>query len=165
METFRTLLVATDFGETSEAALGEGRAVARALGAELHVIHVVHDLAVHGGEWLGSAMSLRATQADAEEAARQRLDSLVSETDRQALGARTVVVTANSIPQAILDYADEANIDLLVVGTHGRGPLGRLVMGSVAEALVRTAPCPVLTVRHPRHAAVPPEPPHAVTEV
>ena len=47
----------------------------------------------------------------------------------------------------ILRYANENNVDLIVMGTHGRGPLGHVVLGSVAERVVRKAPCPVLTVR------------------
>jgi nucleotide-binding universal stress UspA family protein len=49
-------------------------------------------------------------------------------------------------------YASEQGIDLIVIGTHGRGPLGHMLLGSVAEKVVRKAPCPVLTVRHPAHA-------------
>ena len=50
---------------------------------------------------------------------------------------------------AIVEYARVEDIDLIVIGTHGRGALAHLVMGSVAERVVRFAPCPVLTVRHP----------------
>jgi nucleotide-binding universal stress UspA family protein len=56
----------------------------------------------------------------------------------------------------IIRYANDEDIDLIVMGTHGRGGLARLLMGSVAEKVVRTARCPVLTVRHPEHEFVPP---------
>jgi nucleotide-binding universal stress UspA family protein len=54
-------------------------------------------------------------------------------------------------------YAGSRDIDLIVMGTHGRSGVAHMVMGSVAEKVVRTAPCPVLTVRHPRRASVVPE--------
>ena len=57
----------------------------------------------------------------------------------------------------ILLYAGEHDIDLIVMGTHGRGAVAHLIMGSVAERVVRTAPCPVLTVRHPDHEFVLPD--------
>ena len=56
-----------------------------------------------------------------------------------------------------MQYAHDNDIDLIVMGTHGRGPLAHLVMGSVAERVVRTASCPVLTVRHPEHEFVWPD--------
>ena len=57
----------------------------------------------------------------------------------------------------ILKYAAAQPIDLIVIGTHGRGPLGHMLMGSVAERVVRKAPCPVLTVRHPEREFVVPD--------
>ena len=51
----------------------------------------------------------------------------------------------------ILRYAKEQQIDLIVMGTHGRGAVSHLLIGSVAENVVRKAPCPVLTIRHPEH--------------
>jgi hypothetical protein len=58
---------------------------------------------------------------------------------------------------AIVEYAEQERIDLIVTGTHGRGAVAHLLMGSVAERVVRTAPCPVLTVRHPEHESVVPD--------
>lgn len=57
----------------------------------------------------------------------------------------------------ILKYANDQNVDLIVIGTHGRGPLGHMVMGSVAERIVRKAICPVLTVHHPERGFVLPD--------
>jgi nucleotide-binding universal stress UspA family protein len=61
------------------------------------------------------------------------------------------------LARAILEYARDAHVDAIVVGTHGRGKLAQLFMGSVAEKVVRYAPCPVLTVRHPEHEFVLPD--------
>jgi nucleotide-binding universal stress UspA family protein len=58
---------------------------------------------------------------------------------------------------AIVEYASANGIDLIVVGTHGRRAVAHLLMGSVAERVVRTAPCPVLTVRHPEHEFIRPD--------
>jgi nucleotide-binding universal stress UspA family protein len=57
----------------------------------------------------------------------------------------------------IVGYAKENDVDLIIMGTHGRGAIAHLLMGSVAERVVRTAPCPVLTVRHPEHEFVLPD--------
>jgi nucleotide-binding universal stress UspA family protein len=64
---------------------------------------------------------------------------------------------------AIVTYAKDANLDLIVMGTHGRGGMAHVLMGSVAEKVVRTAPCPVLTVRHPEHEFVLPDALQVVT--
>jgi nucleotide-binding universal stress UspA family protein len=68
-----------------------------------------------------------------------------------------VVITATSPALSIVEYAQNHEIDLIVMGTHGRGALAHLVMGSVAERVVRLARCPVLTVRHPEHEFIRPD--------
>ena len=69
--------------------------------------------------------------------------------------ARTTIVTQIGSPFfEIVRYAQDQQIDLVVLGTHGRGPLGHMLLGSVAEKVVRKAPCPVLTVRHPQRTHV-----------
>ena len=72
--------------------------------------------------------------------------------------AKTIVKVVRQGPPflEIVRYAQEANIDLIVLGTHGRGGLAHMLLGSVAEKVVRKAPCPVLTVRHPEHEFVAP---------
>jgi len=77
--------------------------------------------------------------------------------DRAVLGASAVVIVSNTPAYPIGDYAREANVDLIVMGTHGRGAVAHLLMGSVAERVVRLAPCPVLTVRHPEREFVRPD--------
>jgi nucleotide-binding universal stress UspA family protein len=66
-------------------------------------------------------------------------------------------MTAIAKAAAIVDYAAQHAIDLIVMGTHGRGAISHLLMGSVAERVVRTAGCPVLTVHHPEHEFVLPD--------
>jgi nucleotide-binding universal stress UspA family protein len=154
MIVLKSVLIATDFGEAGGTALLYGRQLARTFNAVLHLVHVTDDLnaraiAVAGfPEYLSSMSRL---QVDANAQAETRLAGLLSDEDRQLLGARTIVLTAASPAQAIVQYARHARIDLIVTGTHGRGAIERAVLGSVADRIVRTAPCPVLTVRHPQH--------------
>jgi len=77
--------------------------------------------------------------------------------DRKLLRAKPVVVTSLWPAEAIVDYAANHAIDVTVIGTHGRRGFEHLLMGSVAERVVRTAPCPVLTVRHPEREFVAPD--------
>jgi nucleotide-binding universal stress UspA family protein len=147
MMTLKNIVVATDFSEASEAALAYGRDLARAFGATLHVLHVAGNVIAAAIGVEGYTTDFVALQREVEESARKHLDALVTEQDRQILTAKTIVLTSNSPAQSIVSYAKDAHIDLVIVGTHGRGGMAHLLMGSVAERVVRTAPCAVLTVR------------------
>ena len=92
--------------------------------------------------------SLSALQDEWIKDAQGRLASILTEEERKTLKAVTTTVLGHPVME-ILRYAKENAIDLIVMGTHGRGPLGHVVLGSVAERVVRKAPCPVLTVRTP----------------
>jgi nucleotide-binding universal stress UspA family protein len=148
------ILVATDFGEAAGLALDYGRELARTFSAALHLVHVTDDLnaraaAVAGfPDYLGS---LERLQVDAVSAADNALAALLSEDDRSRLRAKTKVLTSASPALAIVEYARGIGADLIVAGTHGRGIVGHLLLGSVAERIVRMAPCPVLTVRQPEN--------------
>jgi nucleotide-binding universal stress UspA family protein len=96
-------------------------------------------------------------QQEIERGARQQLDALLTDEDRQTLHATTDVIPHNTPAFAIVDYAKSNRVNLIVLGTHGRGALSHVFMGSVAERVVRMAPCPVLTVRHPEHEFVFPD--------
>ena len=157
MMIVKRILVATDFGEAADAALLYGRELARTFGAKLDVLHVADNVFAHAVGVEGFAVAYPMIQADTEEAARVQLDALVCDEDRAILGARTVLRVSAAPAPTIVEYAREANVDLIVIGTHGRGAMAHLFMGSVAERVVRTAPCPVLTVRHPEHEFVVPD--------
>ena len=150
------ILVATDFSETSESALNYGRALARTFGARLHVLHVVENSLMWTGVE-GVAYDFALVQEEIEEAARKRLAAIVGPDAGQIPKTTTVVKAGTSPAFVIADYAKEAKIDLIVMGTHGRGLVGHLLIGSVAERVVRIAPCPVLTVRNPEHEFVLPD--------
>ena len=157
MIKLENILVATDFSEPSDAALRYGRALARNFDATLHVVHVVGHVssAVYGAE--AYVTSVPALQQEIEDAARKQLDDLLVDNDAQPLPTRRVLLTSHAPALAIVEYAGREHIDLIVAGTHGRGAVAHLLMGSVAERVVRTAPCPVLTVRHPEHEFVIPD--------
>jgi nucleotide-binding universal stress UspA family protein len=153
----KQILVATDFSTASEAALLYGRSFARTYGATLHVLHVVDDIATRTAELTAALASTERMQLQMEQEARTRLDAVIDEEDRRDLHAKATVLTSAAPAQTILAYATDHNIDLIIVGTHGRSGLARLFMGSVAQHVVRLAPCPVLTVRHPEREFVMPD--------
>jgi nucleotide-binding universal stress UspA family protein len=145
MIALKNVLVATDFSEPSRVALDYGRDLARSYDATLHVVHVIEDLlALHGPE-IGFAYA--DVERNIEAAVRRDLDAALSDEDRQTLKARTVITRASNVSHSITEYAKNNAIDLVIVGTHGRGAIQRFLIGSVAERVMRTAPCPVLTVR------------------
>jgi len=148
MIVLKHVLVPIDFGEASEVALTYGRALATNFGASLHVLHVMENV------------FLRPMAADPYQhklAMTERLNQRVTNDDREALHAAAVLATSDNPAEEIVKYAKAHAIDLIVMGTHGRGAVAQILMGSVAERVVRTAPCPVLTVRHPEHEFVVPE--------
>ena len=157
MIALENVLVPTDFGSASDTALQYGRALAERFGARLHVLHVAPDGFLTAAMGYGYASVPVSVQEEIELSARKQLETLLTDEDRQALHARAIVVTHNAPAAAIIEYAKSNKISLIVLGTHGRGALAHLFMGSVAERVVRLAPCPVLTVRHPEHEFVLPD--------
>jgi universal stress protein A len=148
MITLRDILVATDFSEPSAAALRYGCALAGHFKSTLHVVHAVAlapNVLTGTGAYVVSVPDL---QRQIEEDARKELDELPIECD-ELLPVQRVVITSNVAAPAIVDYAKRKRIGLIVTGTHGRGAVAHALIGSVAERIVRTAPCPVLTVRCP----------------
>jgi nucleotide-binding universal stress UspA family protein len=133
---FARILVPTDFGDASEAALTYGREIADRFDAALHLMHIAEN------PFLRAVVSDRRSL---EEAPVRWLQDRLTETDRRR-GAVAIVEQSDEPASEILRYAKSADIDLIVMGTHGRTGLARVVLGSVAEAVVRSAPCPVLTV-------------------
>ncbi len=159
MINLKNILVATDFGEAATAAYAYGRALAKQFDATLHVIHVAENVVARalGGE--AYVTFLPDLQREVEESARQELTALVMNNDppATALRVKPVVLVSNAPAIEIVNYAKHHHIDLIVLGTHGREGVARFFMGSVAERVVRTADCPVLTIRHPERAFVLPD--------
>ena len=145
---FTRILVPTDFSPSSDAALEYAKVLAAQFGASLHVLHVV-DARFAAGPVASEAYIAESADAGTRvfEDARVRLSHRLTANDRIRYRAATEIVTGAGA-QAIIDYATERGMDLIVMGTHGRSGLAHLLVGSVAEEVVRHAPCPVLTVRH-----------------
>lgn len=144
---FNRILVPTDFSEPSDAALEYARALAQRFGASLHLLHVIEPIAATGvfsnEFYIGNTPGIYETLVKEAQA---KFAERVSSADRAGYGTTTEVMTGQSA-QTIVDYAEDRHFDLIVMGTHGRTGLAHLLMGSVAEHVVRRAACPVLTVR------------------
>jgi len=149
------ILCPIDFSDSADHALRYASALAETFGAELTLLHVVAPIvaALPGETALPDALL-----ADVEEladACRERLEKTVGQLTANGLSVQHKVL--NGVPFIeIIRYARDAEMDLIVMGTHGRTGLGHLLIGSVAERVVRKSPCPVLTVKHPEHEFVMP---------
>ena len=157
MIALKKILVPTDFGEAADVALEYARALARNFAASIDLLHVAEDASARmfaGEIYVGVPPTL---QKDIEEAARKELQRRLVNNDPDPLSVRPVVITSNAPAMSIVQYVKETGIDLIVMGTHGRGAMAHLLMGSVAERVVRLAGCPVLVVRHPEHEFVLPD--------
>jgi len=143
----RNILVPTDFSAAAAAALAYGKMLARATGASLHVVHVAQDpiaCVTLMEPNPTTAAVLAQLREDVERGARKQLDSLLSPDD---LERRDGCDLLWGIPHLEIEqYAAAHAIDLIVMGTHGRGAIGSLFLGSVADKVIRKAPCPVLVV-------------------
>ena len=139
----KNVLFATDFSATSDVALPYAAAICRRFGATVHLAHILSDaslLLMTGGV---DYVSMGTIYEDAHSEAAEKLD-------RIAEGLEGIqhqsYIQHGSVWKRLSLIIEESEIDLIVVGTHGRTGLGKLLLGSVAEDILRHAPCPVLTV-------------------
>ena len=147
MIALKTILVPTDFSECSNAAVKYGFALAENVGASVHLFNVVQDPYLLPWAAESFTVSIPDTLEEWERGAKRQLTECVP----VGTAVKTLAATRVGSPdREIARYAAENRIDLIVLGTHGRGALGHMLLGSVAERVVRTAPCAVLTVRHPQ---------------
>ena len=147
-ETFRTIVAAVDFSDTSEEAWRTACGLAMATGSHLHLLHVSPDPLRQGWAVEAIAIDFDAIAREYREKARARMARLhpVAGLDESRI-TRAVV---SGVPHAaITEYAAAQHADLIVVGTHGYGPLKHLLLGSVAERVARHACCAVMTVPPP----------------
>ena len=142
MVRFETFLVPHDFSDDAEAALEAAVELARRLGARLHLLHV-YQQPVDVLSPYGVAIQPN-VGPELRAAAQGRLQQLAA----RISGVRVELHVAEGPPAlAIAEQAQSLGADLVVMGTHGRTGLRHLLLGSVAERTMRTAPCPVLTVK------------------
>jgi nucleotide-binding universal stress UspA family protein len=152
------ILVPVDFSPHSDAAVAYGARLAARLNATIHLLHVVEDPFLTGA-WSADLYipDVGRMIESAVTSARQRLETIVP-----VAGAHGAPVTADVVvgapSKAIPDYAETNGFDLILMGTHGRTGLTHALLGSVAERVLRHAPCAVLTLKGPPKPSAPTRP-------
>ena len=146
----KKILCATDFSEGSLNSLPYAVDLAKRYGAKLYLIHVIYDVGRTSG-WYVPHVSLDEMYKDMTKDAKAQLEKTFIDEMRGFKDIEHVVLTGNPY-QEISRFAEENKIDLIVIGTQGKTGLDRMLFGSTAEQVVRHAPCPVMTVRLPKHA-------------
>jgi nucleotide-binding universal stress UspA family protein len=142
--TAKHILVPTDFSEYADHALDYAITLAQKLRARLTLLHIIQLTPMTMGDMYG--YSLEADLEAMESEAQRQMQALLNRVHQEGLESETAIV--QGVPfQMIVDMAESQDIDLIVIGTHGRAGLTHALMGSVAEKVVRMAPCPVLVTR------------------
>jgi nucleotide-binding universal stress UspA family protein len=152
MKPFRKILVPVDFSEHSERALRTAVMLARSYDAQLTIVHVYEPITMavpQGYEMIGEVQLQRLFE-ELQRALVQQKELAQSEAG-PGLPVETQLLHGFAASE-VCDLAKQAGFDLIVMGTHGRRGLSHALLGSVAERVVRMAPCAVLTVRAPKSA-------------
>jgi universal stress protein A len=140
---YKVILCPVDFDDNSTAALGHARQLASDMGATIYLLHVLPILPAYADQVL-----LDGVDEAAEQEAQRRLEDLAGhKLAGVPVEIHTRITFVSAVPKTILAFARDLGADLIVMATHGRGVIGHLVFGSVTEAVVRNAVCPVLTLR------------------
>lgn len=149
----KRILYPTDLSDFSNCALPLALDLGQKYQAEIHCIHVV-DEATHQ-YWMGGATEDMVLAAMPTDQIRQNAQKQLTAWTQQHLSSAGIPCVSSIIIGRpfveILRYAKEQAVDIIVMATHGRGALASVLMGSVAEKVVRKAPCAVLTIRHPEY--------------
>jgi nucleotide-binding universal stress UspA family protein len=145
----KTILFATDFSEGSKNALPYAVDLAKRYEAKLFFMHVIYDIARTTG-WYVPHIAAEEIYRDIEKSAAKELEKTFIEEMRGFKDIEHVVMKGTPYEE-ITKFAETNKVDLIVLATHGRTGLDRLLFGSTAEQVVRYAPCPVLSVRLPNH--------------
>ena len=146
MRFAKNILVTTDFSEASDGAVAMAGELARAANVKLTLLHV-HGRPPAAPEADVPPDSVLVSK-NLDQDAIEGLERLKSTTLADLDNVKVVTIEHASAPLAIIDYAEETHADLIVIGTHGRTGIARLLLGSVAEKVVRHAHCAVLVVPH-----------------
>jgi len=141
----RKILLPTDFTEGALAALPYAVDMAKSYGAKLYLLHVIYDMSAATGLHVPH-VSLDAMYQEMQKGAEKEIGKFGAEMIKELKEVETGVIMG--VPyEEILKFARENSIDMIIMGTHGRSGLDRVIFGSTAEKVVRNAQCPVLTVR------------------
>lgn len=143
----KRILVPLDFSANSTRALDYGYALAKKFGAALHLVHVCEVPSMMTGSMDAYAIAYTDWSQRLGDEAERELEKLRPRLTEVKVSSEVLFGNA---ARAIVTAAHTNDVDLIVMGTHGHGPVMHVVMGNVAERVVRTADCPVLTVRGPR---------------
>jgi nucleotide-binding universal stress UspA family protein len=141
------ILVPTDFSGASNAAKVYATALADVFGATLHALHVIPDPLTLG--WGIDAAHLPQLLDRTQRQVQERLDILLTPEERAKCRAQ-FAVSVGSPATRIVEYAIKHDVDLIVMGTHGRGAVERMWVGSVTEGVLQRAQCPVVSIREAR---------------
>lgn len=154
MTPYQNILVPTDFSEISLTALDHAKVLAEKFSATLHFLHVLEDPLEAAAFADGYALPDDFAKRLKDEAS-SKLGDIVSATERMKYRVEWRIREGSPFVE-IVRYARSHDINLIVMGTHGRGPIAHMLLGSVAEQVVRKAPCPVLVTRSPHQTFVMP---------
>ena len=149
------ILVPTDFSKSSLNALKYAIAFADKFGAQLFLLHVLRDLALFVPDMVTVVPPIAPSLEQLTAGVRGALERLVEEHQLRRFNVCTEIREGTAFSE-IIRFAREAEIDLIIMATHGHTGLTHMLLGSVTEKVVRKAPCPVLTVRDPEHEFVHP---------
>lgn len=143
---FRRVLFGTDFSPASRPAFRRAVALARQFRGRLLIVHVIPSGMPVGAEGYVTPRMYQEMETAIRQSAQKQLDRLVARAKKAGVTVRGLLLSG-AAPEAIALTARKERSDVVIVGTHGRTGLERLLAGSVASRIVGTAPCPVLTVR------------------
>ncbi|MCA9074847.1 MAG: universal stress protein [Planctomycetaceae bacterium] len=155
MIKLKRVMAATDFSECSDHALRYACEFAEAFGAELHLVNITEPPAAAYSEFGIGYVGVDQLNDDLKAGAEAKLETLPSSPWKEKLNVVRKAILGSTFVE-LVQYAKSEDIDLIVMGTHGRGAIAHMLMGSTAEKVVRKAPCPVLTVRPTDHEFVMP---------
>jgi nucleotide-binding universal stress UspA family protein len=140
---FKTIIVPTDFSDTAEMALHYALDLVQD-GGTVVVCHVIDDIPLTYG-YVGMSFPIEDFRTKVSQDAKRELEACIPAHDREVVVETQIL--HGSPPTETVKLARERTVDLIVMGTHGRSGLQHALLGSVAEKVIRKAPCPVLVVR------------------
>ncbi len=152
MISIKRILAPTDFSPHSEGAIRYACEIAEKFSASLHLLHVLQEFVPVFPDLAVAAALPPEYFEQSEERAIESLQTILKPEWGTPAEVKRAIRWGNAV-ESICDYSTDQDVDLIVIATHGRTGLGRLLLGSVAERIVREAPCPVLTVRTPAKKA------------